>query len=175
MPSREYTDRALRSFFGAREGGQDREQTVNTPPCVLRAIAQVWPEGIELDPCHGGASVVDARRTIIEPAWPDYREDGRFVEWPHFTYANPPYKTLKEWLVKPAFGFEHMMLIPVRPNRTWWVRHVKRSTRVCWLKPLKFLGHKQAFPAPLCVPYYGTRIEAFDEAFQSLGEMGCFL
>lgn len=165
------SDQALRSFFGARVGGQDRPQDVYTPQCVIDAILRVWPEGIALDPCSSRDAIVPAKERICAPITPG-DPDGCLVNWPDFTYANPPFKELKIWMEKPKRGYEHMMLVPVRPLRNWWCDSANGSTRVCWLRPVRFCGHTSSFPAPLAMLYYGSRCDAFDNAFKPLGKVG---
>lgn len=164
--TRQYSDEALRSFFGARKGGKERPQDVFTPQVILDAIERVWPEGIECDPAPNPNALVVAQRYR-------YPDDGMMREpasgeWPDRTYCNPPYRDLKMWLKKPVRYREHMMLIPVRPLRVWWCEHVARSTQVAWLKPVAFVGHKQAYPAPLCMVYYGNRVIEFRAEFKSV-------
>jgi hypothetical protein len=163
MTGREYSDRALRSFFGAREGGQDRPQSVFTPQLIVDAILQVWPEGIELDPCANQDAIIPAARYLYE--------FGEVAEWPDRTYLNPPYGYLKNWCRRMRRGHEHMMLAPVRPNRGWFVRAMCEASVCCFLRPFAFLGHIQSFPAPLAMLYYGDRIEAFTAAFGKHGEL----
>ena len=165
-----HSDKALRSFFGAREGGKDREQTVNTPPAVIEAIGKLWPEGIALDPAHGGNSCVGARVVCDGVV-----SDGLAVEWPDFTFCNPPFKHLKQWMPKCVRYSEHMMLVPVRTNRSWWIDKAKDTTMICWLRPVRFVGHAQTFPAPLAMLYYGVRVSEFCRAFRELGRFSCLI
>ena len=97
------SDKALRSFFGARVGGQDRPQDVNTPQFLIEAIHKVWPEGIELDPCTNIHSRVPARRRIFGRKNPITKEmhflstppmqlgkdGGLGLDWPDYTYIKP--------------------------------------------------------------------------------------
>jgi len=163
------SDKALRSFFGARVGGQNRPQDVNTPQHIVDAISWVWPEGIALDPCSNATSIVPAARRIILP------EDGLAVDWPDRTYANPPFGTLKEWLPKGAQFYEHLILAPVRTHRVWWCSAAVRTSRICWLRPFAFLGEKHAFPAPLAMFYFGIRTYEFERAFMPLGYVGVWI
>jgi hypothetical protein len=169
------SDKALRSFFGAREGGQDRPQSINTPRFLIDAILSVWPEGIELDPCSNADSIVPARDRICEPK--EFGErSGLSEEWPDFAYANPPYGDFETWLRKVSAPNEHLMLGPVRTNRAWFCVKASEASRICYLKPFKFLGDwPSAFPASLAMFYYGQRIEAFDAAFYELGVLGKFI
>lgn len=175
--SREYTNKAMRSFFGARPGGQDRPQDINTPQFLIDAILELWPEGIELDPCGNHSSKVPARLTVI-PAPGGATDcvpwlcDGLCRDWPHFTYANPPYNKLKDWLAKPVPGREHLMLAPCRPNRRWYCEAIGNFPVTCWMKPFPFDGHTQAYPTPLGLSYWGTRIKEFNRIFSRYGVVG---
>ena len=164
------SDKALRSFFGARTGGQDRPQDINTPQFLIDAILRVWPNGIEFDPCSNDTSIVPARNRCFENG----PVSGLSIDWPDFTYVNPPYGTLKEWLAKAECMKEHMILCPVRTNRTWWCDAAGFTSCICWLKPFPFHGHKQAFPDPLAMLYYGVAMNSFIEAFRPHGILGLF-
>ena len=158
-----------RAAFGARKAGDVRPQDINTPPLIIQAVLAVWPEGIELDPCSNANSIVPAR---INMCWPN---NGLAIDWPDFTYVNPPYKRINQWLVKAIIGAEHMLLVPVRTNRKWWCVAAKRTTRIAWLKPFAFIGHVQSFPAAVCMMYFGTRVVEFEGTFSELGEVGRFV
>jgi hypothetical protein len=164
-----HTDAAIRSFCGARKDGQDRPQDINTPPLIVDAILRVWPEGIALDPCDNATSITHAKTSI---KWP---ENGLAVDWPDYTYVNPPYKQLRPWMQKAVRYKEHMLLIPVRTNRRWWCVYERKATAICRLKPFAFLGHKQSFPSSLVMLYYGSRPRSFADAFAPLGEIGRFV
>lgn len=148
-----------------------REQTIRTPAIVVAGISKVWPEGIALDPCSCEGSLVNAARVVRLPAC------GLEETWVDFTYVNPPYGKLKLWLekasssVKESGGsLELIMLIPVRSHRKWWRETLlKPGVTLCWMNPLKFEGFSQAFPAPLVLAYFGTRVSEFKTAFKSLG------
>jgi hypothetical protein len=157
------TNKAMRSFFGAREGGQDRPQDVFTPQFMIDAILKVWPEGIALDPCSHPDSIV--------PALSELTENGELTPWPDFTYVNPPYKHLIKWCPRFKAFRELMLLCPVRANRAWYAQASRETTMQCWLKPFSFLGYDQSFPAPLAMHYYGLRVSQFSEAFSTLGEI----
>lgn len=134
-----------------------REQTILTPPCVVEALQQMWPEGIALDPCPEHATFNCAQNIPAED-WLHYHQgeddwrNGLLCPWRDRTYCNPPYGELKKWMEKSyAEDVEHVMLVPVRTHRSWF--RLDRYDAVAFLKPLKFVGFKQAFPAPLAVLY----------------------
>lgn len=166
--TRQYTDNALRSFFGARKNGEPRNQDINTPQFLIDAILELWPEGIACDPCANETSKVPSRL----PIYPFMRPDGIGYDWPNFTYANPPYNKLKDWLTKPVPGREHLMLAPCRPNRRWYCEAIGTFPVTCWLKPFPFDGHTQAYPTPLGLSYWGTRIKEFNRIFSRYGVVG---
>lgn len=168
--TRTYSDKALRSFFGARPGGQDRPQDINTPLFLVDAILELWPS-IALDPCSNPTSIVPAKMRLYE-----YETiSGLHIKWPNYTYANPPYRETKLWLRKARQGAEHLILCPVRTNRRWWCQAASLASKICYLKPFAFLGHKQAFPTPLAMLYYGKEVAYFQSIFSNLGVIGRFI
>ena len=149
-----------------------RKQEILTPPSILSAVAQVWPEGIELDPCSPvGGSLVEARLRYTGATLDD---DGLRQPWADRTFANVPFGELEAWLAKAATEAHHhteiMVLGPVRSHRTWSGLGV--WDRLCLLRPVVFVGFKSAHTEPLCIRYAGTRAKRFDRAFCRLGEVG---
>lgn len=72
---------------------------------------------------------------------------------------------------------ESVMLVPNRTNRRWLRAWRARVAGLVELDPLIFLGHKQAFPAPLVIgfvcqdgPNRAERVAAFHAAFNHLGD-----
>lgn len=178
---------ALQSLFGDGH----REQTILTPPCIIEALHTLWSEGIALDPC-AAACAADNIPATKHYVYPD--QDGLVLPWADKTYCNPPYGDLKKWLVKSATeDVEHVMLVPVRTHREWF--QLANYDAVSFLRPLAFVGHKQAFPAPLCALYnagnsytqrwcYGDapwesvisdRLDAFASAFDHLSTQTIYL
>lgn len=196
----EQAHNALASLYGAGEakrratasahiGPGRRSQEIYTPPCVIEAVLKVWPY-IQLDPCTGPGSIVPARHTcyvspkaVVNEATgrvkvhyeADVSEiDGKLVPWPDYTYVNPPFALLQQWLRKAqneGETSEVMLLCPNRTSRKWFRAAAKSASAVAELNPLKFLHYKQAFPAPLCVMYWGQNPNLFAHAFESLGEV----
>lgn len=148
-----------------------REQEILTPAPIVAAIGQLWPEGIALDPCApvGGSLLEPARSYTGGDGLDGLREP-----WTDRTYCNPPYAELRSWLAKglneSRQGRAVLMLCPLRTLRPWFQLDPWR--RVCLLRPVKFAGYAQAFPAPLCLLYNGQRPDAFDRAFSPLGCVG---
>lgn len=135
-----------------------REQTILTPPCVIEALQKLWPDGIALDPCaEPGQRNVPALRHY---EWP--QRDGLSEEWADRTFCNPPYGDLKRWMLRSGGErVEHAMLVPVRTHRQWF--QISNYDAVAFLRPLKFVGFKQEFPAPLCVLYRAGRCKKPDD------------
>lgn len=160
---------AMRGLATGNRAGkpEERDQTVLTPQNIVDVLHATWPEGVALDPCTAAGSIVPAQITYdIERG-----ENGLQRPWLDRTYCNSPYKSLKEWLDKSEYEAdailirEQILLVPVRPNRVWWCKYMSSVPSViAWLKPVKFLGFKSGFPAPLALVYTGSRTEAFAEA-----------
>lgn len=166
---------APKALAGLYEGGREREQVIYTPEVIRDVIRELWPEGLALDPCSGPES-------ILEPTWafgphmpfPEDR-DGLAVPWKHRTYVNPPYKHLKEWLAKAVAEAqsgvsEILVLAPVRTHRPWFRIAWLHSNCVIALNSLKFRGYDQAFPAPLCLMYWGAWAPELEARASHLGE-----
>lgn len=144
--------------------GNDREQDVHTPDCIIEVVKNTFGGVIELDPCASRTRQPIARFNAYED------DNGLGDSWPEKTYFNPPYKTLKAWLAHAANQFECIGLYPVRTNRQWWMNyHIDIVDVIAWLKPLAFAGHKQAFPAPLVLTYFGDQPSKFVNAVQQSG------
>ena len=173
---------------GNREGKkQKREQEIYTPWELLEVPVATWPDGIQLDPCSGPASLVPAanafrgvridtgsrtRDTELEdgsvlPGEPIYRwgGSGLIARWMQNTYVNPPFEDLEEWLLKSTIEHakgitEQILLFPVRPNRQWWADYMRTvPTSVAWLRPFCFVGFEQSFPAPCVLVHTGTHVD----------------
>jgi len=151
------------AFYGARSRTErkantvksmtspgERPQDIFTPLWMVDAIAEWWG-GIALDPCSHPDSPVYG---IASEAY--YTPELGLQPWRDRTYWNPPYKDLKVWLAHAlAQDGRWLGLIPVRPQRTWWLGFAERVDAICWLPPIKFEGYDQAFPAPLVLAYRG--------------------
>jgi hypothetical protein len=175
----------------------ERPQEIYTPESIVDAILAVWPH-IALDPCYGPGSIVPASEAYYVP--PRYEVtykknktgavtektvtvfkaapgelDGLVEPWLDYTYCNPPFKHLAAWLKKACLEGangekEIMLLCPTRGNRKWFRAAKKKATKVLELDPLKFLGYASAFPAPLCIFYFGQAGAVFEQAFKHLGD-----
>ena len=165
-----------------------KKQTIYTPQCVIDAVLEVWPEGIACDPCAGPHDVESWADETRVPAQIRAYADGDVTDgvegwsvtggglgfdWPTHTFVNPPYGDLKTWLPKCVATDECMALVPVRTHRTWWRDAALQANGICWMNPLKFVGYKSTFPAPLALMYWGHRVEAFSTALAHLGDCRC--
>lgn len=175
----------------------ERPQEIYTPQKIVDAILSVWPS-IDLDPCYGPGSIVPAGQAYYVPPRYEvsYRKnkktgetkekvtcffranedelDGLEEPWCDYTYVNPPFKHLAAWLKKAreeaALGNEIMVLCPARGNRKWFRAAKKAATKVLDLNPVTFCGYAGAFPAPLCILYFGQAGAVFEQAFKHLGD-----
>ncbi len=152
--------RALAGNVGVKQ--EDREQTVFTPMWfVSQLVEEMEYSGLEyaLDPCTtqdnptGAADFYTEETDGLSKCWK--YTDGAF-------FFNPPFKDLEEWLCKARNewwleGARGYGLVPTRPQREWFGELVA-GLPVCNLRPLKFVGHKQAFPAPLSLICYGLPV-----------------
>lgn len=201
-----------------------RDQVVRTPQGVVDGLRTLWPEGVAFDPCGAEGSIVGAARSTATR--------GLLQQWPHRTYANPPYGEslrdperevplveaeialkaeeaerarsegrkprplrtiapgavvercgLWDWLAHhlAATEGESVMLVPNRTNRKWLRQWRAQVDGLVELDPLVFLGHRQAFPAPLVLGFLcrllpedaalkAERVRAFHRAFAHLGD-----
>ncbi len=158
----------LRAFYGASDRQKrantvksmtspgERPQSIYTPVSFIERYIP-WP--IALDPCAAHDSPVSALAEV-KYYGPGYDAGGLVLPWLDRTYVNPPYKDLKLWLARAYDQAVHTggriaVLAPVRTHRAWF-RAAMHSTRVVqWLDPVKFEGYDQAFPAPLCLLWWG--------------------
>ena len=159
-----------------------REQTVFTPMEIVTALIALWGR-VAYDPCHGhpGAVLTRSGRKLgklaklmadgwtreklvaeghanatasVVPAERKTDSRGLIDPWVDATFCNPPYGELRAWLEwAMAQLVDHIMLVPVRPHRTWWRKWAATipPEDLVYLNPVKFVGYDQAFPAPLCL------------------------
>lgn len=176
-----------------------RPQEIYTPKVVVDAILKVWPH-IALDPCTGPGSIIPSLDVCyVKPKFvavlkkgepvldkngqPKVKvlfradageRDGLMERWVDYTYCNPPFSVLKDWMLKARHegddGLEIMLLTPVRPHRRWWRDVEDTSTETCFLDPITFEGYKASFPQPMCMMYWGNLPSLFRLAFERLGD-----
>lgn len=195
-----YGARSRRNTIKSMVSPGERPQEIYTPECVRDAILNVWPHIAldpcggpdSLIPAKHSYYVPPAVIGLLDnkgvpkcnsDGTPKIRiefiasaghEDGLNLPWCDYTYANPPFRYAKQWLAKAlheaGLGHEIMMLAQTRGHRSWFRKACKSATCVCDLNPLKFVGFKQTFPAPLCMLYWGDNTNQFELAFEHLGE-----
>src|SRR6185312_9737301 len=86
--------------------GNDREQDVHTPDCIIEVVKQAFGGTIVLDPCASHTREPFAENNAME------EDNGLAYAWTEKTYFNPPYKHLKAWLEHAAKQDECIGLYP---------------------------------------------------------------
>jgi len=139
-----------------------------TPQNILDLVRIVGP--IELDPCGGGGSLVDARETYLLPL-----QDGLVLPWGKgLVFCNPPYGTaLKHWIKKACGeargGSEIILLVPSRTDTKWFREAWAWCSMAClWSGRIRFVGARDPAPFPSILFYYGTN-NTFYNAFKDHG------
>lgn len=169
-----------------------REQSVYTPLYILDRVRIVWPEGIQLDPCSSNEPAAEGywykegSKKKWQPGVPEpnslvraaqvytVEDDGLAQPWVDRTFWNPPYATLKDWIAKDRDeDVESIGLVPARTHRKWL--DLRAFDRVCFCDPVKFYGHRAAFPQPVLLLGLHVDKDAFDEAFSDIGRCGTVL
>jgi hypothetical protein len=178
----------------------ERPQEIHTPRNILTAIRAMWPT-IALDPCGSPEDIVDADcRYYVSPSVVQVQNkqgkpcldkagrpktkvlyipgtpgevDGLSAPWRDYTYCNPPFQLLQDWLDKAlcegCSGKETLMLAPARTHRRWFRDGARTCSSICELDPVTFEGFGQSFPAPLWMLYWGTLTNLFEFEFNALG------
>jgi hypothetical protein len=145
--------------------GQNKEQSIGTPAWFLELVYALLGNPVDLDPCDDGQRRVRARHHCV---WP--HEDGRLHSWAGKTvFFNPPFEDLGAFLRKAFLswwfqGSESLGLFPIRSHRKYW-KYARTASRICSLPSFAFHGHNQQAPFPLCIAYWGSRLDAFDRIF----------
>jgi len=155
-----------------------------TPQKYVNAINEMFDGDIELDPCSGDCSILNAKIEFILP-----KNDGLIEEWNYRTiYINPPYgadrergTTIKDWLKKcyeanKKYHSEILALVPVATNTGHWKQYVfGRASAMCFLYDtrLKFLiegsTNNKGAPMSCCMIYWGIYVEKFENIFMEFG------
>lgn len=107
-----------------------------TAPELLALVAELWPGGIDTDPCWDKFSSVVARVKY------DIREgqDGLELPWVGKTWLNPPYSPAPiAWLARAVAhaqdGGEVLALVPASVGSDYWRLHVFPTASICCLNP----------------------------------------
>ena len=144
---------------------------------ILDAVAELWPEGIDLDPCFEPGCFVKARKRY------DIRkdQDGRVLQWEGRVFCNPPFSDIASFAAKAAAhgidGGEALLVVPVSSDTRWFQAMVMPHGTVCLLSGrAKFWKAGASKPTPsmtsVCVVYFcadKTKVARFVEVFSKLG------
>ena len=172
---------ALKSFTGASEVGQKRDQHVLTPPSIVDGLDKLWPGGVDLDPCACDGQLVQAKTRFYET--------GLDKEWFGNVFVNEPFNELRAWLekcqleaVSGVFPPRIVNLCPWRSRRKWFRQAYRSAQGVMLLDPVTFYdsttlepwasksGYETQFPENCCLLYWGPERDRFFEAFAHAGE-----
>lgn len=158
---------ALQTAFAPKGDADQRVYT--SVPFIERLILPVWPEGIAYDPFPGAMAPLSS---LAERCC---RGDGFVEPLVDRSFANPPFKRLKEAMQKFAdVGRErwgedggYMLLGPAQVHRSWFWEN--RGAVVAYLKQIKFHGFTDTYPKPLALHYWGARTGQFRLAAERSG------
>lgn len=142
-------------------------QAYNTPAPILEALAPLGV--IALDPCSNGTSIVGALT-----AW-TIADDGLASSWAveagrrGYVYVNSPFDEVAKWIaraiVEAGAGAEIVVLCPNRPDVQWMLAALKSgATRADWTGRIRFEGAVDQAPFPVCLLYWGPRVDLFRRA-----------
>ena len=88
-------------------------------------------------------------------------ENSLIQDWKGVCWMNPPYKDMKNWIIKAyEESVKHnsiiVCLIPARTNTRWWHEYcMKGEIRFIKGRP-KFGGCKHGLPQPLAIVIFGS-------------------
>lgn len=139
-----------------------------TPQELLELTCELWPGGIDCDPCWDPLSKVVAGRCYDKRA----DQDGLVLPWVGKVFLNPPYAPAPiKWLERAAAhaldeGCEVLGLVPAAVSSDYWARHVWPTASVCCLAPRpKFSTPTSAKPTihlrDCAVIYWGRHHDEF--------------
>lgn len=122
LPGIEFVPRLSGS---AEDAGEDRDDQ-HTPQWLLDLVAELWPGGIDVDPCWSAGSLVRAAATY-DGSTPE--QDGLAQPWAgQRVWCNPPYSRPGPWadrMAKHAVssgGAEGLLLVNTTTTTKWWRR-----------------------------------------------------
>ncbi len=93
------------------------------------------------------------------PANPTF--DGLKVEWGKSNYVNPPYSDVERWLEKAVIEYKKgkkiALLIPFRPHRRYWFKHVfpHAASILIPYQGVTFQGYKHPPPFTVSLVLFG--------------------
>lgn len=145
---------------------------------TTRGLIDPWPHRTYGNPPYG--------KSLLDPEieLPLLREEeriraeakaaGKSPKWPKGSGLPLKKAGLWDWLTMQLANSkgESVVLAPNRTNRRWMRAWRANVNGLVELDPLKFVGHPQAFPAPLVLGFVGPdeRVPAFHAAFSHLGD-----
>lgn len=139
-----------------------------TPEVIVNAVTQCYGGSIDLDPCSGEGSIVNATENwqII---------DGLDNPWHGTVYCNPPYgREIWRWVQKAVVEYECgnasevILLVPARTDTHWW--SMLAAYPWCGIRGrLTFVGAENPAPFPSAVYHLGRRHGTFYDVFSELG------
>lgn len=144
---------------------------------LLSAVAELWPEGPDLDPCWEEGCFVSAKKVY------DIRkgEDSRILPWTGRVFCNAPFSDLSSFAAKAAAhglaGGECLFVCPVSSGTRWFQTMVLPHAVVCLLNGrAKFWKAGASKPSPsmtsICVAFFSAdpeKVARFIEVFSKLG------
>jgi len=111
---------------GPAEDATDNTDDQHTPQWLLDLVAELWPDGIDVDPCWARGSLVQARLTY-DGSTPE--RDGLALPWSGRTvWCNPPYSRPGPWADRMAKhaastpNAEGLLLVNTTTTTKWWRR-----------------------------------------------------
>lgn len=138
-----------------------------TPQPIVDFICEIWPGGVDFDPCSNEHSLIAARIELYEAddippdrrLWAPYLADlsahNGLGHVPLRLWCNPPYSDILPWataVADAAIDVDAMMLVPLDPTTRWW-RVLKESS------DLLILPHKRVnFDPPPGVKKSSNRV-----------------
>jgi hypothetical protein len=172
----------------------------NTPPEYVALLLEMWPDGIDLDPCSNETSIVPAKRRSfgrgsVREDFPDgghsiSNDNGLDWLWPEFgkhVFVNPPWSKPEPWyeraalMSKPAEFYsktcESIVLTHVATGSQWWQKWVwPHASAVCFHSPrINFLDAEgkpiKGNPRDCSSTYYGHDVAGFKHTFSKAGHV----
>lgn len=154
-----------------------RRQTICTGPEVIDVMMTFYDGCLVYDfasPSEPELSIVPAQKKFTRETTPDGLEALESDLELGNGYINPPFDDLETWLSGARTFHRHtksevLFLMPWRSHRTWYTRYLHNCC-VATLKPQRFLGYKDDFPAPLVLAAFiaKCRYPAFMRAAKTL-------
>lgn len=120
----------------AQEAAEKDDQ--HTPQWLLDLVAEIWPKGIDVDPCWSPGSLVRARLTYDGTS---SAQDGLAQPWTgDRAWCNPPYSGVGPWAdrvaahVVASLTSEALLLVNTATTVKWWRRWrpIGQTPRAWW-------------------------------------------